>query len=267
MPLADTTVRKARPADKRYRLFDEKGLYLEVAPTGGKWWRFKYRFAGKEKRLSLGTYPEVPLKVARERRDRAREQVAAAIDPGVARKAQRQSQSDVVVDSFEVIAREWSAVRQGGWSLGDSAPCAGEHLAGVPVCGRYGPSGEQPGARPEGRDGAHAVARASRVRSGCDRGAAGAQRAGQSWTCIQPHRVHRAAKKDAADVGRPPRCTSRRGRLEKRQRRWRDDHPVAAVGLTPAAGHRRLTSRWPAYPSASVLVRRRGGSTARCRWC
>ena len=64
MPLTDTKIRTAKPADKPKRLFDGGGLYLEVSPKGGKWWRLKYRFGGKEKRLSLGVYPEVTLKDA-----------------------------------------------------------------------------------------------------------------------------------------------------------------------------------------------------------
>jgi Arm DNA-binding domain len=64
MPLSDTAIRKAKPADSPVRLFDSGGLYLEVAPSGGKWWRLKFRVAGKEKRLSLGTYPDTGLKEA-----------------------------------------------------------------------------------------------------------------------------------------------------------------------------------------------------------
>ena len=72
MPLSDTFIRKAKPESKPIKLFDGRGLYLELTPKGGKWWRFKYRFKGKEKRLSLGVYPEVSLKVARDRREEAR---------------------------------------------------------------------------------------------------------------------------------------------------------------------------------------------------
>jgi len=72
MPLTDVAIRKAKPAEKPIRLADEKGLYLEIASSGGKWWRLKFRFDGKEKRLSLGVYPDVGLKEARERRDAAR---------------------------------------------------------------------------------------------------------------------------------------------------------------------------------------------------
>jgi hypothetical protein len=72
MPLTDTAIRNAKPGKKPIRLFDGGGLYLEVFPTGGKWWRLKYRFEGKEKRLSLGVYPDVSLKDARDRRDASR---------------------------------------------------------------------------------------------------------------------------------------------------------------------------------------------------
>lgn len=65
MSLTDREIRNIAPTSKRQRYFDERGLYLEVAPSGGKWWRFKYRFAGKEKRLSLGVYPEIGLKEVR----------------------------------------------------------------------------------------------------------------------------------------------------------------------------------------------------------
>jgi hypothetical protein len=61
MPLTATGIRNARPGPKPLRLFDERGLYLEISPSGGKWWRLKYRFDGKEKRLSLGTHPDVSL--------------------------------------------------------------------------------------------------------------------------------------------------------------------------------------------------------------
>ena len=72
MPLTDTLARNAKPAAKTVRMFDRDGLYLEVSPRGGKWWRLKYRFAGREKRVSLGVYPEVNLKKARARTIEAR---------------------------------------------------------------------------------------------------------------------------------------------------------------------------------------------------
>lgn len=81
MRLTDTAIRKVKPGEKPVKMFDERGLFLLVTPAGGKWWRFKYRFDNKEKLLSFGVYPDVGLKKARERRDEARKQVAAEIDP------------------------------------------------------------------------------------------------------------------------------------------------------------------------------------------
>ena len=72
MPLTVTAIRKAKPREKPRKLYDSRGLYLEIAPRGTKAWRFKYRFAGREKRISMGIYPEVSLKLARQRRDEAR---------------------------------------------------------------------------------------------------------------------------------------------------------------------------------------------------
>ena len=69
MPLTDIKIRSAKPRDKTYKLFDSGGLYLEVATSGGKYWRWKYRFGGKEKRLAFGVYPDVTLKLARDKRD------------------------------------------------------------------------------------------------------------------------------------------------------------------------------------------------------
>ena len=109
MPLTDTAVRTAKPIGKARKLSDEKGLYLEVAPFGGKWWRFKYRFEGKEKRLALGVYPDVGLKQAREKRDEARSLLAQGVDPGAHRRAVKAGRADRAANSFEVLAREWLA--------------------------------------------------------------------------------------------------------------------------------------------------------------
>ncbi len=113
MPLTDTAIRAAKPQVKASKLFDGGGLYLEVSPAGGKWWRWKYRYGGKEKRLSLGVYPDVSLKSSREKRDAARQQLAAGIDPGQARKAAKLAQAGA--ESFEAIAREWHAKFSPGW--------------------------------------------------------------------------------------------------------------------------------------------------------
>src|SRR5438445_2395386 len=102
-------IRNAKPTGKLYRLFDGRGLYLEVSASGGRWWRLKYRFAGKEKRLSLGVFPDVGLKDARERRDAARQLLARGIDPSVERKVQKAASVEREANSFETVAREWFA--------------------------------------------------------------------------------------------------------------------------------------------------------------
>jgi integrase len=107
MPLSDTSVRNAKPASKAVRMFDGGGLYLEVSPAGGKLWRLKYRFDGKEKRLALGIYPDVGLKDARDRRDLARKLLADGIDPGQHRKATKATREALAGNSFEIICREW----------------------------------------------------------------------------------------------------------------------------------------------------------------
>jgi integrase len=93
--------------EKPYKMSDGGGLYLEVDPAGGKYWRFKYRFAGKVKRISLGVYDDVSLAAAREERDACRKQLAKGIDPGVHRKAQKAARGSGAANSFEVVAREW----------------------------------------------------------------------------------------------------------------------------------------------------------------
>ncbi|HBO82590.1 MAG TPA: integrase, partial [Cupriavidus sp.] len=116
MPLTDVEVRSARPRDKAYRLTDGLGMYLEVSPAGGKYWRFKYRFAGKEKRLALGVYPEVSAKEARTRRDDARRLLANGVDPGIERRVQKAASVERAANSFEAVAREWFARQAPGWA-------------------------------------------------------------------------------------------------------------------------------------------------------
>ncbi len=107
MPLSDTAIRNAKPGEKSIRMYDTGGLYLEIAPSGGKWWRLKYRVDGKEKRISLGVYPDVSLKDAREKRDAARKQLANDVDPGEHRKAAKSSNVLDGENGFEVVGREW----------------------------------------------------------------------------------------------------------------------------------------------------------------
>jgi integrase len=116
LPLTDTKIREIKAGRKPRRLFDERGLYLEVSPAGGKWWRLKYRFGGKEKRLSLGTYPDVSLKAARGRRDDSRKLLADGIDPSDNRKATKAASIDRASNSFEVVTREWIAKFSSEWA-------------------------------------------------------------------------------------------------------------------------------------------------------
>ncbi|MDA8364707.1 MAG: integrase arm-type DNA-binding domain-containing protein [Gammaproteobacteria bacterium] len=116
MALTTAALRNAKPGEKPTKLFDERGLFLLITPPGGKWWRFRYKFNGKEKLLSLGTYPDVSLKVARERRDAARKLVADGIDPSATRKAQKSARADRAANSFEAITREWYEKRAPTWA-------------------------------------------------------------------------------------------------------------------------------------------------------
>jgi integrase len=118
MPLTDTALRSARPGAKPLKLFDGGGLYVEVAPSGGKWWRLKYRFDGKEKRISLGVYPDVSLKQARARRDEARRLLADRIDPGERRKAEKSAIAERAANSFEAVVQEWTDKFRPKWTPG-----------------------------------------------------------------------------------------------------------------------------------------------------
>lgn len=116
MALTDLAIRKLKPKDKPYKATDERGLYVYVIPTGGKLWRFKYRFDGKEKLISFGSYPDVSLSRAREKREEARRLVAEGVDPSENRKAQKAAKAGRAANSFEVIAREWFEARKDNWA-------------------------------------------------------------------------------------------------------------------------------------------------------
>ncbi|OBY92582.1 integrase [Pseudomonas sp. AU11447] len=106
MPLTDSAVRTAKPREKLYRLSDTLGLSLEITPTSSKLWRFRYRFAGKPKMISLGAYPAITLAKARELRDVARSQVAAGIDPSHHKQAEKRAR-EAEAYTFERLANEW----------------------------------------------------------------------------------------------------------------------------------------------------------------
>ena len=114
MALTATTIKTCKPKDKAYKLTDGGGLYLLVSPSGGKWWRFDYRFQSKRKTLSMGVYPAISLKDARDRRDEAKKQLANGVDPAMVRKSQKHQQSQP--NTFEAVAREWHDKFKPGWS-------------------------------------------------------------------------------------------------------------------------------------------------------
>lgn len=116
MPLSATAIRNAKAAPQYRRLYDERGLYLEISPTGSRWWRLKYRFGGKEKRISLGVYPDVSLALARERRDDARKVLALGIDPSAQRKAEIRAKALREANSFAAVADEWHSKMSRLWS-------------------------------------------------------------------------------------------------------------------------------------------------------
>ena len=136
-PLTDAACKNAKPGAKPLKLFDAGGLFLLVAPKGGKWWRFKYRFEGKEKLLSLGVYPDVALgghkdkqtgqwiDGVRDKRDQARKLLASGTDPGAVRKTEKAEKLAANANTFEAVAREWHGLpkRKGNraWSAETAA--------------------------------------------------------------------------------------------------------------------------------------------------
>ena len=115
MALTAVDVKSAKPKDKPYKLADEKGLYLEVTPNGGRYWRMKYRHQGKEKRLALGTYPETSLAEARAGREEARKLLAQGIDPSAAKQEAKAAKLLAAATSFEAVAREWHTNYSPSW--------------------------------------------------------------------------------------------------------------------------------------------------------
>ncbi|EHX7633940.1 tyrosine-type recombinase/integrase [Pantoea agglomerans] len=116
MTLNARQVETAKPRDKAYKLADGGGLYLMVNTNGSKYWRMKYRFAGKEKKLSFGTYPDISLSEARTKRDEARKVLANDKDPGEVKKATQLAKKLSVTNTFEAIALEWYSAKVSGWS-------------------------------------------------------------------------------------------------------------------------------------------------------
>ena len=116
MPLTNLQVQQAKARGKKEKLWDGGGLYLEVPPSGSKRWRLKYRFAGKEKLISLGVYPQVSLKEAREQRDHAKQLLEKGINPSEQRKSTIAQAMPSATNSFEAVSREWHALKKPQWS-------------------------------------------------------------------------------------------------------------------------------------------------------
>lgn len=114
--LSDAKVRNAKPKSARYKIADGEGLFLLVMPSGSKYWRLKYFFAGKEKLLALGVYPEVTLADARQRRAEARKVLAAGEDPAEVRKETKRQDVFRTENTFEIVAREWFNRRRHEWA-------------------------------------------------------------------------------------------------------------------------------------------------------
>ncbi|OPJ98280.1 integrase [Serratia marcescens] len=118
MPLNDMQIRRAKPEAKAYTLGDGQGLSLLIEPNGSKSWRFRYRYAGKPKMISLGVYPTITLADARSRRDEARKLVAEGKNPSEVRKEQKLALQTESENAFEKIAREWHQLKSAKWSAG-----------------------------------------------------------------------------------------------------------------------------------------------------
>ena len=136
MPLTDKTIRALKPTEKLFRKSDSKGLYIEVSPSGSKLWRWKYRFAGKEKRMALGAYPEVSLAEARKSRDLHRQTLHGGADPAIERKREKASAKLGSANTFAAVAEEYvskmekdgradSTLRKATWFLDLLRPSIG----------------------------------------------------------------------------------------------------------------------------------------------
>lgn len=118
MKLNARQVDAAKPKEKAYKLADGAGLYLEVVPSGSRYWRMKYRFNGKEKRMAFGVYPAVSLAQARALRDEAKKKLAEGIDPSFAKKEEKLVRDVQLNNTFQAVALEWHGTKVSRWSEG-----------------------------------------------------------------------------------------------------------------------------------------------------
>lgn len=116
MRLTNLIIKNAKPKEKAYKLFDGGGLYIEILPAGGKYWRMKYRYEGNEKRIALGVYPQVTLAKARDKRETVRNQLAEGVDPGAAKKEAKRKKEIKIEETMEAVARAWYEHNVHRWS-------------------------------------------------------------------------------------------------------------------------------------------------------
>jgi len=123
IPLSAMKIEKAKPQEKDVKMFDGGGLYLLITPTGGKLWYLKYRFGGKEKKLSFGAYPTLSLDAARQRREETKKLLSNGVDPGEMKKILKTANSNMAINTFEIVAREWhhKFASAGKWSESHAA--------------------------------------------------------------------------------------------------------------------------------------------------
>ena len=138
--LSDAKIRSLKPKEKAYKVYDERGLYMVVNPNGSRWWRFKYKYDGRERGISLGVHPDVTLQYAREQLQEARQLLARGIDPS----AQRRTVKIARADTFKVIAEDWLEMQaetlapitmsKARWTLRTDSSHAGSKPSGKAPC-------------------------------------------------------------------------------------------------------------------------------------
>ena len=131
MAITDTEIRRSKPGEKPYKIADSGGLHLMITPSGGKLWRWKYRFDGAEKLMALGRYPEISLVEARERHAQVRKQLASGIDPMAERKAEKSAAREATEYTFEKVAELWLEHWRGNKSAHHAATTASRIRANV----------------------------------------------------------------------------------------------------------------------------------------
>ena len=142
MALTDLEIRALKAQDRIYKRADERGLYIEVHPSGSKLWRVKYAFQGKDKRLALGRYPEIGLAEARQKRDEARKKVREGIDPVAERKRAKLLAAYEAANTFGEVAEEYikkiiaegradTTISKANWLLEQLGPLVGQAIVGL----------------------------------------------------------------------------------------------------------------------------------------